>query len=160
MGAGYNERRGEVYAKAAKALETGGAVKEAAQMLEEAVNSYEADDKEYQAIELYKKLCALYIEMQRYEKALERLQHLVTVFDKLEQPHNIDAAYLHIVVILLYQGKGSEANEKLNQFMNERQSFLESGEFEMASQLIDAVHSDTKEKLDEFLKRKIHNIRE
>ena len=48
-------------------------MKEAAQMLEEAVNSYEADDKEYQAIELYKKLCALYIEMQRFVNSRERL---------------------------------------------------------------------------------------
>lgn len=42
---------------------------------------------------------------------------MVEVFKELEQPHNVTTCYFHYIVVLLHMGKGSEANEKLNQFM-------------------------------------------
>lgn len=38
-------------------------LEEAILMLEQAVNAYEADDVDYQAVELYKKLCEILIEV-------------------------------------------------------------------------------------------------
>ena len=102
--------------------------------MEQATNVYEADDREYNGVEAYKKLGSIYVEMEEFvahyslqvsfiyynesfKSAFEVLNRLIKVFETLEQPHNVHATYFHIIVMLLYTGKGSEANEKLNTFM-------------------------------------------
>jgi hypothetical protein len=55
--------------------------------------------------------------MSSFDRAIAVLQSMAALFKKLEQQHNIDSAYLHTIVILLYSGAAEKANNQLQEFM-------------------------------------------
>lgn len=124
----------------------------AAELLKQACEIYESEEKQHYAHDAHRSLIGLYVKSERYGEAAEALQRFATCCSKSGATNNQNKAYLGVVVVWLYAQNAKEADACYNDSLGV-DSFMNSEEAAAASDLLSAYRGGDVEQVRSCLKR-------
>jgi len=153
---GNPEKAADTLVKAAKVIETSDADK-AIQLIEEAVDIYESEDKEHFAGSTFKYAITLMLQNNRYEQTIEAFKKHSRMYEKLGHTHEIHKAYLSIVIIHLRLDDYVAADKAYQEFLSQH-GFASTKESAAAATLLDAFERHSPEDLEHAITNQLFSF--
>jgi len=151
-GSGFNAA--ENLAKAAKIVEPAN-VDKAMELLKNACELFELEDKEHYSGDTFKIAISLFLKNKKYLDCIELMKNQHRVFAKLNQQHDLHKSYLSIVVIFLFCDDYVAANNAYNEWLSSTPGFGSCAEGTAAGELLDAYQNRNPEAIKKVTGRQL-----